>query len=161
MSVNDRELGGNKGVDTYPGVANPTIHNGVNDPMALNFVNDPTTEDTGAGAGPNFEGHKQAQRNFAQTSGVVEGKPGIIESANIDPLNENSNKDDGWANATREPGASSGVTGASSGVAESATGYASQAASVATGAAKFAYGHATGNEEVKRQGSEAVWGSEQ
>ena len=38
MSVNDRELGGNKGVDTYPGVANPTTHNGVNDPMALNFV---------------------------------------------------------------------------------------------------------------------------
>lgn len=143
----------------------------------LTQVNDPTTEDTGAGAGPRFEGHKQAQRNFNETSGVVEGKPGIIESSNIDPLNENSNKgtcfilsvllvltiaaDDGWANATRAPGASPGVSGAASGVASTATDYASQAASVASGAAKFAYGHATGNEEVKRQGSEAVWGSEQ
>ncbi|KAJ8078625.1 hypothetical protein AAF712_001389 [Marasmius tenuissimus] len=35
-----------------------------------------------------------------QQHGVVEARPGIIESSNIDPLNENSNKDDGWANAT-------------------------------------------------------------
>ncbi|KAK1232963.1 hypothetical protein PQX77_003877 [Marasmius sp. AFHP31] len=34
-----------------------------------------------------------------QQAGVVEARPGIIESSNIDPLNENSNKDDGWANA--------------------------------------------------------------
>ena len=144
-------------------------------------MNDPTTDDTGAGAGPRFEGHEQAQRNFRQTAGVVEGRPGIIESANIDPLNENSNKgacdrinrcssipyslspfsDDGWANATRESGTSSGVTGGASGLTSTATEYASQAASVAAGAAKLAYGHATGNEEVKRQGSDAVWGSQE
>ena len=46
----------------------------------------------GAGAGPGFDGHEQAARNFSQTAGVVEGRPGIIESTNIDPLNENSNK---------------------------------------------------------------------
>lgn len=46
----------------------------------------------GAGASSRFRGHEDAQKNFAQTAGVVEGRPGIIESANIDPLNENSNK---------------------------------------------------------------------
>jgi hypothetical protein len=55
-------------------------------------VNDPTTEETGAGAGSDFQGHEQAARNFRQTAGVVEGRPGLIESTNIDPLNENSNK---------------------------------------------------------------------
>lgn len=58
----------------------------------LSQVTDPTTDDLGAGAGSNFTGHEQAQRTFKQTAGVVEGRPGIIESANIDPLNENSNK---------------------------------------------------------------------
>ena len=55
-------------------------------------VTDPTDETLGAGAAGNFTGHKEAARNFSQTAGVVEGRPGIIESTNIDPLNENSNK---------------------------------------------------------------------
>ena len=46
----------------------------------------------GAGAGDNFDGDKQAARTFKETAGVVEGRPGIIETTNIDPLNENSNK---------------------------------------------------------------------
>jgi len=90
--------------------------------LQTNFVTDPTLEDKGAGAGPTFEGDKQATRGFKQTAGVIEGRPGIIESAGIDPLNENSNKgkacipmwsslslktlspvDDGWANATSHP----------------------------------------------------------
>ena len=55
-------------------------------------VTDPTTEDTGAGVRGDFEGPKQAARNFKQSAGVVEGRPGIIETTNIDPLNEDSNK---------------------------------------------------------------------
>lgn len=55
-------------------------------------VQDPTTEDLGAGAGANFDGAAQAQRTFKETAGVVEGRPGVIESSNIDPLNQNSNK---------------------------------------------------------------------
>lgn len=55
-------------------------------------VTDPTTDDMGAGAGSNFRGGEDAQRNFKQTAGVIEGRPGIIESTNIDPLNEDSNK---------------------------------------------------------------------
>ena len=55
-------------------------------------VTDPTDETLGAGAAGNFTGHKEAARNFSQAAGVVEGRPGIIESTNIDPLNENSNK---------------------------------------------------------------------
>ncbi|KAJ3794452.1 hypothetical protein GGU11DRAFT_844535 [Lentinula aff. detonsa] len=104
MSVNDRSVGGAIGVDTYPGVANPTSSSDNSNPLVNNFVTDPTTEERGAGAGANFEGDRQATRNFSQTAGVVEGRPGIIESSNIDPLNENSNKDDGWANATKQPG---------------------------------------------------------
>lgn len=60
--------------------------------LSASQVTDPTSEDFGAGAGPNFQGHQQAARNFKETAGVVEGRPGIIETANIDPLNENSNK---------------------------------------------------------------------
>ncbi|KAJ4493497.1 hypothetical protein C8J55DRAFT_539923 [Lentinula edodes] len=92
MSVNDRSVGGAVGVDTYPGVANPTSSSDTSNPMVNNFVTDSTSEERGAGAGANFEGDRQAARNFSQTSGVVEGRPGVIESSNIHPLNENSNK---------------------------------------------------------------------
>ncbi len=58
----------------------------------MSQVTDPTDETLGVGAAGNFTGHKEAARNFSQSAGVVEGRPGIIETANIDPLNENSNK---------------------------------------------------------------------
>jgi hypothetical protein len=67
----------------------------LNDTLDSNIalqVNDPTTDDTGAGAGPNFQGDREARRFLSETSGVVENRPGLIESTNIDPLNENSNK---------------------------------------------------------------------
>ena len=40
MSLNDKDvtLGGNKGVDHYPGVANPTSSSTHADPLASNFV---------------------------------------------------------------------------------------------------------------------------
>lgn len=40
MSLNDKDLtlGGNKGVDHYPGVANPTASSTHTDPLASNFV---------------------------------------------------------------------------------------------------------------------------
>ncbi|KAJ3763478.1 hypothetical protein EV360DRAFT_91852 [Lentinula raphanica] len=131
MSVNDRSVGGAIGVDTYPGVANPTASSDTSNPLVNNFVTDPTTEDRGAGAGANFDGDRQAARNFSQTAGVVEGRPGIIESANIDPLNENSNKDDGWANATKQPG-------------RTTEGFASTAALKVADVANKAYEMATG-----------------
>ncbi|KAI0059088.1 hypothetical protein BV25DRAFT_1809609 [Artomyces pyxidatus] len=153
MSLNDRELGVGKGVDVHPGVANPTASNTHSDPLSSNFVTDPTASDFGAGAGPNFQGHKQAARTLKETSGVVEGRPGIIESTNIDPLNENSNKDDGWANATRTPGSDS-----SGGVLSGAAGAAYGAANAAAGAAKYAYGHVAGDEQTKKAGSDALFG---
>ena len=51
-------------------------------------MDDPTTEEKAAGAGPNFQGHIQAAKNFKGTAGVIEGRPGIIESTHIDPLRE-------------------------------------------------------------------------
>jgi hypothetical protein len=54
-------------------------------------VTDPTTSERGAGAGPNFEGDKQAKRLFKETAGVIEAEPGIIESTNVHPLRPDSN----------------------------------------------------------------------
>ncbi|OSX64804.1 hypothetical protein POSPLADRAFT_1044253 [Postia placenta MAD-698-R-SB12] len=181
MSLNDKDvtLGGNKGVDLHPGVANPTASSTHADPLAANFVRppwlqalapgiysqlplpgaqvtDPTTGALGAGAGGDFAGHREARRNFSKTAGVVEGRPGIIETTDIDPLNENSNKDDGWANATDAPSSRSTVSGA----ANTASSYAASAASVAAGAAKVAYGHVVGDEATKEAGKEAVWGKQ-
>ncbi len=61
-------------------------------------VNNPTTRSTGAGAAtsagadPKFRGGRDAHRSMKEKAGVIEAYPGIIESTNIDPLNENSNK---------------------------------------------------------------------
>ncbi|KAI0308576.1 hypothetical protein OF83DRAFT_1073264 [Amylostereum chailletii] len=171
--INDRDLGAGKGVDINPGVANPTSSSTHADPLASNFVspvslmsalwlyiptaagmNYPTSEQFGAGAGPDFAGHQQASRNFKETAGVVEGRPGIIESTNIDPLNETSNTDDGWANVRSDPGSNTGSGGATS----TASNLVSGAAGVASGVAKFAYGTAVGDEDSKRAGSDAVFG---
>ncbi|KAJ7452504.1 hypothetical protein B0H11DRAFT_1741818 [Mycena galericulata] len=149
MALNDKNLPiGARGVGVYPGVANPTSSSMPNNPMETNFVTDPTTEERGAGAGPNFEGDKQAKRLFKQTAGVVEGAPGIIESTNVHPLRPDSNDDDGWAHANKTT-----TTTSEPGVVEKAT-------NVATGGAKMAYGYATGNEEVRQAGSEAVYGKQ-
>ena len=64
-----------------------------------NQVPDPTTETRGAGAGENFAGGRDAARALGQLqtdkktagSGVVEGRPGIIESTHIGPFDERSN----------------------------------------------------------------------
>jgi len=145
MAVNDRDptTGGARGVDVYPGVANPTAHSSNSNPMSANFVDNPTTEDKGAGAGPNFEGGAQAARTFKQTAGVVEGYPGVIESTNIDPLNPDSNKDDGFANAGR------GGSGA---------GVGQRAYETVGGAVKVAYGTVTGDEDTKKAGQEVLYG---
>ncbi|KAH7923848.1 hypothetical protein BV22DRAFT_1067892 [Leucogyrophana mollusca] len=142
MALNDRNIGGNTGIDVHPGVANPTSHSQQSDPLASNFVTDPTTENMGAGAGPNFQGHKEAQRTLKETAGVVEGRPGIIESSNIDPLNENSNKDDGWANVKPTNSTAPGVT--------------DRLWNIADGVANVAYGVATGDKSSTRAGKEAL-----
>ncbi|KAI0350233.1 hypothetical protein OH77DRAFT_1093049 [Trametes cingulata] len=161
MSLNDKDvtLGANKGVDLHPGIANPTASSTHADPLAANFVTDPTSEARGAGASDNFTGHKDAQRNFNQSAGVVEGRPGIIESTHIDPLSETSNKDDGWANAQTGSGTgASGVTSTLGGAAQTAyntaTSVASGAASVASNVAQSAYTFVAGDEKTRRSGKE-------
>ncbi|KIJ68924.1 hypothetical protein HYDPIDRAFT_105455 [Hydnomerulius pinastri MD-312] len=164
MALNERDLsiGGNRGVDIHPGVANPTSHSMHADPLASNFATDPTTEERGAGAGANFQGHKEAQRSLNQTAGVVEGRPGIIESSHIDPLSEDSNKDDGWANvpggagtdASSQPVRKGQPTSASQGA--SAQGVKERLFNVADGAANVVYGVATGDKESAVAGKEAL-----
>ncbi|KAF8921368.1 hypothetical protein CPB85DRAFT_322477 [Mucidula mucida] len=121
MSLNDRNLGVASGVDMHDGIANPTESSNNPNPMDTNYVTDPTSKRRGAGAGHHFTGDRQAARAFRETAGVIEGRPGIIESTNIDPLNEHSNDNDGWANATRNPGtASPGVGGKGQSTTDSA-----------------------------------------
>ncbi|KAJ7063219.1 hypothetical protein C8F01DRAFT_1209565 [Mycena amicta] len=92
-----------------------------------------------------------ARRLFKETAGVIEGEPGIIESTNVHPLRPDSNDDDGWAHATTKS------TQDAPGIAERAA----NAAGVAVGGAKMAYGHVAGNEEVKKQGEKAVYGTQE
>lgn len=80
--------------------------------------------------------------------------------------------DDGWAKVNSggtkatmsglEKLADENISGEKSGKPDEKTStigsIASQAANTATGAAKLAYGHATGNEDLKKEGSEAVYG---
>ncbi|KAH8102930.1 hypothetical protein BXZ70DRAFT_1006113 [Cristinia sonorae] len=160
MALNDKNttLYGSRGTDVYPGVANPTAASQNSDPLAANFVTDPTSDEAGAGAGPGFAGGRDAQRNFKETAGVVEGRPGIIETTHIDPLNENANDD--WAKSRNSAGTGVGVASAASGAVNSAASVAYSAAGVAAGAAKLAYGTAVGDEASKKAGREAVWGKD-
>jgi hypothetical protein len=101
-----------------------------------------------------------------QTAGVIEGRPGIIETTNIDPLDHESGQgttarvqhhrpdvcsssqsaDDRWAHATATP---QGSIGGMSGMLSSAAG-------MAKGAAQKAYGAVTGDQAAKKAGKEAT-----
>jgi len=152
MSFNAHGFGGTSGAPgAYTSTTDPINSSTRRDPFQTSFAADPTTTRLGVNDGDRFTGQRQAARKHDETSGVIEARPGIIETSNIDPLNENSNKDDGWANATRQPG---GGASASSGL----SGLAHGALDKATGVAKYAYGAATGNEERKREGLEAAKG---
>ena len=140
-------------------------------------VEDPTTDQLGVGAGAHFIGARDAARNFSQSAGVCEGRPGVIESSNIDPLNENSNKgvgqlilhpafflqdsltsisnaDDGWANAKSTSGTGTGA-GLAQGAFSAATSVASGAASMASGVAQSAYKYVAGDEKSRQAGKES------
>ncbi|KAF9480114.1 hypothetical protein BDN70DRAFT_645183 [Pholiota conissans] len=151
MSLNDINLSNEtaKSTTTYASVANPT-KSGKTDPVSANFVDNPATPTIGAGGGAHLDAAKHAARlaQHKNEAGVVEARPGIIESTNIDPLNENSNKDDGWANAkSSTPRAS-----------DPAKSYVSSAADVVSGTAKLAYGHLTGDEQTKKEGQHIIYG---
>jgi hypothetical protein len=94
MSLNDKDVTLAPGAsnDVWPGSANPTSRNMGGDINAANFIDDPTTEDKGAGAPADFDGHKMAKKAINAEAGVVEAYPGIIESSNVHPLREDSNK---------------------------------------------------------------------
>jgi len=77
-----------KGADIYPGVMNATSSSDTSNPMTQNFVNDPTSADKGSGAGDTFSGGRNAKNALNPQAGVVESRPGIIESSQIEPLDE-------------------------------------------------------------------------
>jgi len=152
MALNDRDptIGGFKSVDVHPGVANPTSFGGTGNPLAANFVDNPTSQDKGAGAGPKFQGGSQAARSLKQTSAVKEGSSGIIETTHIDPLNDNPNKDDGFANGSQTPG-----SGNRQGLGQKAANTTSEKAG---GTAKAAYGTVTGDQAIKQTGKDSIYG---
>ncbi|KAG9099488.1 hypothetical protein FS749_001169 [Ceratobasidium sp. UAMH 11750] len=140
MSVNDVNLGTAQPLDVYSGVANPTAASITNDPKRDNFVTDPTSEEAGAGAGPTFQGGKDAERALKPGAGVVEARPGLIESSNIPPLSGD------------EPGfnAPSNTTATSTGVG-----------STLSGGAKVAYGTLAGDQATLEQGKREYYGDNQ
>ncbi|KAF5315772.1 hypothetical protein D9611_004647 [Ephemerocybe angulata] len=141
----------------YPGVANPNPSNAI-DSTARDNPDFAAAQDTGrfrpGGAGTEFREQLSAQRVYNESTGVIEHHPGIIESSNIDPLNENSNKgndlvyveNDGWANLTSGPGGSRNVTE-------------KKPTNFAAGVMKLAYGTLAGNEQKKEEGREAMHGT--
>jgi len=155
MSLNDRTLGVAKGSAVHDGLGNPTSHSNYSNPLATNFVEDPTTEELAAGAGPNFQGHIQATKNFKNTAGVIEGRPGIIESTHIEPLKENMSERDQW----EDVGVTSTSTGSSKPeMVKTAINLGNATSNMLTGAMKMAYGSVVGNEEAFKAGKEAVYG---
>jgi len=153
MSLNDRNLGVAKSADAYGGMANPTSHS----KLATNFVEDPAIEGLGTAAGPNFQGHVQARKNSRDVAGVIEGRPGIIESTHIDPLNEDTSQRDQWDDAgitstgAVDPSSKPGLMGVAIDLGNATS-------SMLTGAMKMAYGSVSGNEEAFKAGKEAVYG---
>ncbi|KAF8605110.1 hypothetical protein BDV93DRAFT_491325 [Ceratobasidium sp. AG-I] len=144
MSLNDLSMDARQGADVYSGVANPTSASITNDPQRDNFVSDPTSEERGAGAGPTFEGGKDAERALKPGAGVVEARPGIIADSNIAPL------------SAEEPGFGKCLSGAPT---NSTTTSNPGVASTITGGAKLAFGTLTGNEAATEQGKEEYYGS--
>ncbi|KAJ3509214.1 hypothetical protein NMY22_g16365 [Coprinellus aureogranulatus] len=124
----------------HPGIANPTASNNIDGFSRVNpnFGDSPNTRKFGAGSGPEFLGQKVP----TERPGMNEYDSGMLDSTNIDPLNENSNRgnpantgrangadfgiDDGWANATTKPGA-----GGPSATGKTATGFVAGVAKLA------------------------------
>ncbi|KZV87632.1 hypothetical protein EXIGLDRAFT_839805 [Exidia glandulosa HHB12029] len=85
---------------------------------------------------------------------------GIMDSTSVDPLTYNKSEAQEWAETSRPAGAATNWTASATSAAQNAATIATGAATTATGAAKFGYGHVTGNEELKSQGSEQIWGKQ-
>ncbi|KAG7452576.1 uncharacterized protein BT62DRAFT_925136 [Guyanagaster necrorhizus] len=83
---------GAMGADIHPGVANPTASSNNPNPMDTNFASNHTRKARHSGAGAHYKGDRQAARAMRQAAGVIEGRPGIIESTHIDPLNDDPNR---------------------------------------------------------------------
>jgi len=147
--LNDQKLGIAKGVDVYPTVANPTSHNSNSNPVGNNF-----TDELGEGAGRGWKQgrHRHAARNFGKTAGVIEARPGIIETCHIDPLNESSLYEDEWKNPS-SCGSAAPTTPGAGGAA-----ILDSAAVVVGGSVRMAYGALVGDEQAKQAGKEAVYG---
>ncbi|KAG8766705.1 hypothetical protein FRC12_006704, partial [Ceratobasidium sp. 428] len=125
----------------YNGVANPTSASITNDPKRDNFVTDPTSSEVGAGAGPTFQGGQDAERALKTGSGVVEGRPGLIESSNIAPLSGEEPRFNAPSNSTTT---STGGVG-----------------STLSGGAKLVYGTLTGDQATLDQGKKEYSGGNQ
>jgi len=86
-----------------------------------NFIDNSAGNERGAGASKNFTGDRMAKKSMRAEAGVIESQLGIIETTNIDSLNQNSNKDDscsGYKNTKKPEKAEAGVIEAHPGTIE-------------------------------------------
>ncbi|KAK0459660.1 uncharacterized protein EV420DRAFT_1537082 [Desarmillaria tabescens] len=97
MTLTDSSLGA-KGVDKHPTVAKPTGSSNMSSKMDTKFVSHPMKK----AHHTHFKGDRQAARAMRQLAGVIEARPGIIESTHIAPLNDDPNmNDDAWKSIGR------------------------------------------------------------
>ncbi|KAG8997029.1 hypothetical protein FRB95_002091 [Tulasnella sp. JGI-2019a] len=69
-----------------PRKLNATSSSDTSNPMTQNFVDHATSSEVGAGARANFAGGKDAKATLRAASGVIEPRPGIVESSKTEPL---------------------------------------------------------------------------
>jgi len=104
-------------------------------------VKDPSKDAHGVVSGGNIHGYREAKRSMA---GVVEARPGIIESCNIDPLHKDEEDNDSSIKGT--------MSATVANVTSSMTDSFNAATGMATGAMKMVYGKAAGDEATLQQG---------
>lgn len=104
-------------------------------------MKDPFKDAHGVISGDNIHGYREAKRSMA---GVVEARPGIIESCNIDPLHKDEEDNDSSIKGT--------IHATAANVTSSMTDSFNAATGMATGATKMAYGKAAGDEATLQQG---------
>ncbi|ELU41715.1 Sgt1 [Rhizoctonia solani AG-1 IA] len=124
-------------------------HSATHPPLTLSLVcrelvTDPTSDEAGAGAGPTFQGGRDAKRALNAGAGVVEARPGILEGTNIPPL---SNDEPEFGESFTEHAPSNKSSTAPAGTA-----------STISGGAKIALGTVTGNQETLDQGRQEYYG---
>ncbi|KAH7889266.1 hypothetical protein F5I97DRAFT_1842957, partial [Phlebopus sp. FC_14] len=125
-------------------IYNPTAHTTHGDPLASTYIKDPMDEQMDD---DNFT-RGLTKRQSREMAGVIEARPGIIESTHIDPLSDD--EDDPWTHVEDpRPKQQQQPRQGTPGMKE-------RMRNAAGGATDVVYGVATGDKDTARAGKEAL-----